>query len=443
MARTEEGRLFAGLLGGIAALAFVLPASAVGQDGPPDGASRATSPEGTRKSTPAELDLRTFLRRVLERSPEVEAAARRREAAGHAADARRSPLDPTLEAQGPDSEGVAELALRQPLRIFGRGGAAARLADAERRLAGRRLAAERASVARGAAREWVAAVADRRELRLLEERLHRRRAALERGRAALRRGWGGRSLAELRLEVRAAERELDAARSEAERSRRRLRRRLGRSPGEPLELDGRLAADAGRRAFPPVPGELPPGVPAAALARARTSVAEAELARSRAATRPAPAVGPMLSVGEGLDPGVSLELSVPLWDRRGGAVRSARAELEASRASARASRRRVRAAYRRLLDRREDLRRRLETLRSRELGPARREVRRWETAGRIGMPVAGERRRARRRVLELHLEELRLQRRLTLVEVEAAWRSGSLLGWLRGRPGSPPGPDGR
>lgn len=377
--------------------------------------------------------LRGFLVRVLQRSPGVEAAALRREAAGHEAAALDDPLNPALEAEGPDSEDVVQLQLRQPLRLFGQGDALRRLGRAERALAGRRLTLEHASLARDAGRLWVAATARRRELSLAERSLGLRREAAERAESALRRGWGDRAAARrLRLEARAADREVEELRGAVRRDRRELNRLLGRPAGEPLPMDGRLAGDAGRRRAPPVPEELPEDAPRVAVARAGADVAGAELARARTRGRPVPAVGPMVSLGKGVDPGVSLELSLPLRNTHRRDVLAARLRLEASEAAGRATRRSARAAYDRLLGRREALTEQLERLRSRELEPARGSVARWEASRELGLPVRERRRRARTRLLDLRREELRLQRRLTLLEVDAAWRSGTLLSWLRG-----------
>lgn len=389
-----------------------------------------------------ELDLRAFLVRVLERSPDAEAAVLRREAAGHEAEALRSPPDPALEAEGPDGDGEVQVQLLQPLRLFGQGDALRRTGRARRSLADRRLTAEHAALAREAARAWVEAVAGRRELSLAERTLRLRRDALERAEAALRRGWGGReSLQELRLEARAAARRVEALRRAAERDRRRLNRLMGREADAPLRPVGGLAGDPDRGRVPPVPPQLPPDAPTVAVARAEAGLAEAELARARSAARPAPALGPMVSVGGGVVPGAALELSLPLWSRTREGTGAARARLEASRLAARGARRSAAAAYRRLLDRREDLADRLEGMRSRELEPARREVERWTASGELGLPVADRRRRGRARLLELRREEVDLQRRLSLLEVDAAWRSGSLLSWLRD-PAAGPGRDG-
>ena len=197
-------------------------------------------------------------------------------------------------------------------------------------------------------------------------------------------------------------------------------------------MDGRLAGDADGRRAPPVPEELPEDAPEVAVARAGADVAEAELARARTRGRPVPAVGPMVSLGRGVEAGVSLELSLPLRNTHRRDVRAARSRLEASEAAGRATRRSARAAYDRLLGRREALKEQLQRLRSRELAPARGSVARWEASRELGLPVRERRRRARGRLLDLRREELRLQRRLTLLELDAAGRSGALLSWLRG-----------
>lgn len=433
---------------GLAALALhtvpLLPGGARASGAPlaeapqQEAARDAPRPPGARphdaarpQDGPQPLVLRDFLVRVLDRSLEAEAAALRREAAGHEAAALRRPLNPTLEAEGPDSEGTAQLQLRQPIRLFGQGDALRTVGRARRTLADRRLTAEHAAVAREAARAYVEAVAARRELALLERVVELRRDAVERAEAAFRQGWGGReSLQELRLEVRAAARQRDGLREAVRRDRRRLNHMMGRAPDEPLRLDGDPTG-APRGPELPVPDSLPADAPAVALARAASGLAEAELARARTSARPVPAVGPMVSVGDGLNPGLSLELALPLWSRNAEGVRAARARLEASQRAVRATRRTREAAYGRLLDRREALADRLQRLRSRELQPARREADRWTAARELGMPVADRRRRARARLLELRREAVDLQRRLRLLEVEAAWRSGSLLSWLR------------
>lgn len=418
-----------------------------GSVGPTDGPRRtvagalalllAASPARAAVSTPQDaaasrLDLRGFLVGVLERSPGAEASVLRREASGHEAAALGSPPNPTLEAEGPDSEDVVQLQLRQPLRLFGQGDALRRLGRAERTQADHRLTMEHASLARETGRLWVASLARRRELSLAERALGLREDAAELGRVALRRGWGSRERARrLRLEARAADRRVQALRSAVRRDRRELNRLLGRAGEEPLQMVGALAGDEDRNAGPPVPEELPPDAPGLEVARSAIAVAEAELERARTLGRPVPSVGPMVSLGKGVDPGVGLELSLPVLNTHGEEALAARSRLEAARAGARASGRSRRREYHRLLDRREALLRELRSLRSRELDPARTEVRRWVASRDLGLPVTGRIRRARLRATELRREELRIQRRLTLLELDAAWRSGTLLSWLR------------
>lgn len=403
---------------------------------------RRQEPTGQEAADP-ELGLREFLVEVLARSLDAEAADRRREAAGHEADALRSPLNPTLEAEGPDAGGEFQLQLLQPLRIFGQGEARQRASRARRALAARRLTAEHASVAREAARAYVETVADRRELTLAEHTLRLRRAVLERAEAALRRGWGGREeLQQLRLEARAAARQVEALEDAARRKLQRLNHLLDRPADARLGLADELAGDPDRARLPPVPDELPPDAPSVALVRADADLADAELARARTASRPVPAVGPMVSLGDGVGPGVGLQLTLPLWNRNRQGTEAARSRLEASRLAFRATRRSSTAAYQRLQGRRQALSRQLERLRSRELRPARREVERWTSSRELGLPVTDRRRRARARLLELQSEEADLRRRLALLEVDAAWRSGSLLSWLRDPAGGPPGAGG-
>lgn len=420
----------------VAAVLALLPAASLPAAGqaPPDASPEAhRSVEGPdRAAARVPLDLRAFLVRTLDRSPGAEAADRRREAARHSAWSGLAAPNPTLEAEGPDAEGVAELRLRQPLRLFGQGEAARAVARAERRLAGHRLTRDHASLARRAARRYLETVAARRELQVAEELLRLRRDALGRAEAALRRGTAGRGrVHETRMDLRAVRRETEALRRSLGRRLDGLRRLAAVGPDDSVRLEDALAGDPGRSAGPPVPDELPDDAPELAEARVGLRLAEARLDRERAAPRPVPSLGPMLSVGEGLDPGVSLELDLPLWDRNRPEIRAGRARVAASEASARAARRSARAAYRRLLDRCSDLRARLERLRSDEIGPTRRELRRRAASRELGMPVAAARRRARTRLLELRREEVRLQRRLSLLVVDAAWRSGTLLDWLR------------
>lgn len=417
------------------ALAVCLAASAAtsARTPPPAQAGDDRAAAGLPRDTvPDRVGLREVLVRALARSPGAEAAARRREAAGHEALAGRRPPNPTLEAEGPDAEGVAQVQLRQPLRLFGQGGAVRRLGRAERTLADRRLRREHASLARRTARVYLDAVAARRELAVLEEILRLRRTAAERAEEVRRRGWESSvSVHEARMDVRAAERELDALRAASRGHHERLRRRLGVPAGDTLPLAGALAGDPDRSPGPPVPDTLPGDAPASAEARAAVGVAEARLGRARSRTRPVPSVGPMVSLGEGIDPGLSLELALPLWDRNRAGTLAARSRVAASEAEARRTRRSARAEYARLLARRDAVRHRLERLRADELKPAREEVRRRSASRELGLPVAAARRRARSRLLRLRREEVRLQRELSLLQMDAAWRSGSLLTWLR------------
>lgn len=419
-------------------LAASAPASA--QALPPDPAGDVPgSAAVSRDTAPDRMDLREVVVRALARSAGAEAASRRREAAGHGATAGGRPPNPTLEAEGPDAEGVAELQLRQPLRLFGQGDAVRRLGRAERTLADRRLRTERASLARETARLYLKAVAARRELAVTEAILRLRRAAAERLEGVRRRGWESRrSVHGARMDVRAAVRQVEALRAASRRHRQRLRRRLGVPADDTLRLAGTLAGDAGRSPSPPVPEELPEDAPEVAEARAAVGAAEARLGRIRTRTRPVPAVGPMVSLGDGVDPGIALELDLPLWDRNRAGTLAARSRVAASEAEARQARRSARAEYADLLGRRDAVRNRLDRLRSDELEPAREEVRRRSDARELGLPVAAARRRARSRSLRLRREEARLQRELSLLEVDAAWRSGSLLAWLR-EPGSASG----
>lgn len=432
---TGASRLGAAVAGAALTLASAAAGPTAGQSqARPDAPADTPRPvDGRDLETPPDtLGLKAFLVRTLDRSPGAEAATRRRNADRHGARSGLAAPNPTLEAEGPDADGVAELRVRQPLRLFDQTDAARNVARAERRLADRRLTRDHASLARRAARSYLEAAAVRRELAVAEELLELRRDALERAEAALRREAAGRArVHEARMELRAVRREVYALRRTLSRRLEGLRRLGVLGPEHRLRLVDALAGDPDRRAGPPVPEQLPDDAPELAEARAGVRLAEARLGRERAVPRPVPSVGPMLSVGEGLDPGVSLELDLPLWDRNRPEVRAARARVAASEAAARAARRSARAEYRRLLARRSDIRRSLERLRSDELAPARRELRRRAASRELGMPVAAARREARTRLLELRRVEVGLQRRLSLLAVDAAWRSGTLLEWLR------------
>ncbi len=280
---------------------------------------------------PVRLSLRDVLALISTEHPIVRAGAATIEMARARAVAMRRYPNPNVEVERLRSDGVDNLAFVQPIRWPSESAALHGIGDAG--IAGGEATARRdlADVQLKVARLFVDALREIRSVELSAEAESVTVVGLSIVEQARELGQVG-DLAVLQAQVSrdAGYRErLDAvARRDA--AARNLAVAIGLEPGTPLELDDDLAALALVSA------------PESALARAARSDPEAarlasEAVRAhyegralRARRWPSLGIGPSISIEDGTHVGLSLELSLPLWNRLGQDIRAARADSGAA-----------------------------------------------------------------------------------------------------------------